>query len=62
MRHLPDSVTVNIFATTNPVNTRYIAQNTFQLANRDNIECLYVYQQSSVGNRNFESKGHKIYG
>lgn len=62
VRHLPDSVTVNIFATTNPVNTRYIAQNTFQLANRDNIECLYVYQQSSVGNRNFESKGHKIYG
>ena len=62
VRHLPDSVTVNIFATTNPVNTRYIAQNTFQLANRGNIECLYVYQQSSVGNRNFESRGHKIYG
>lgn len=62
VRHLPDSITVNIFATTNPVNTRYIAQNTFQLANRGNIECLYVYQQSSVGNRNFESRGHKIYG
>lgn len=62
VRHLPDSVTVNIFATTNPVNTRYIAQNTFQLANRGNIECLYVYQQSSVGNRNFESRGYKIYG
>ena len=62
VRKLPDSVTVNIFATTNPVNTRYIAQNVFQLANRGNVRCLYVYQQSSVGNRDFEPKGHKIYG
>ncbi|MGE9915715.1 hypothetical protein [Megasphaera elsdenii] len=62
VRKLTDSVTVNVFATTNPVNTRYIAQNAFQLANRGNVRCLYVYQQSSVGNRNFEPKGHRIYG
>lgn len=61
VRNLLDCVTVNVFATTNPVNTRYIAQNAFQLANRGNIRCLYVYQQSSVGNRDFELKGHRIY-
>ena len=61
-RNLSDSVTVNIFATTNPVNTQYIAKNAFQLANRGNIKCLYVYQQSSIGSREFESEGHRIYG
>jgi hypothetical protein len=61
VRNLPDDITVNIFATTNPVNNLYIAKDVFQLANRGNIRSLYIYQQSNKEKRNFEPRGYRGY-
>ena len=59
--NLKDVERVNIFATTNPKNTYYIANKVFLLGDRGNISHLYVYQQESFGDRNFERDGYKIY-
>jgi len=61
VRSLPNRVRINIYATTNPMNTLNIAQRVFKIANRGNIEHLYVYQQENTGNRIFKSDEHKIY-
>lgn len=52
---------VNIFATTNPINTLRIIENTFAQGRRGNIEHLFVFQQKRRGKRAFYSKGYKIY-
>ncbi len=51
---------LNIFSTTNPMNTEHIAKRVFTLDTRGNIDHIYVFQQSSDKKRNFENKGHKI--
>lgn len=61
VRKMPDGVTINIFATTNPKNTLEIARGAFQMAGRGNISHLYVFQQTGTGQRTFEKKGHKIF-
>lgn len=61
VRAFPDGVQVNIYATTNPMNTMNIARRAFRMATRGNIKHLFVYQQMSSGNRKFETRGHKIY-
>lgn len=61
VRNLPGGVRVNVYATTNPMNTMYIAKSAFRMADRGNVKHLYVYQQKKTGKRVFESKGHKIY-
>ena len=58
---LENGVTVNVFATTNPMNTINIASRVFKNADRGNIDSLYVYKQKNIGGREFESKGKKIY-
>ena len=60
-RGLSNGVRVNVYATTNPMNTYNIAKRVFKIANRGNLAELYVYQQESTGSRLFESKGKKIY-
>lgn len=58
VRDLPDGVKINIFATTNPKNTMYIAKNAFNMADRGNVNNLIVFQQSnSSNNRVFLEKG-----
>lgn len=52
---------INIFATTNPLNTQHIAKRVFALGGRGNVEHLYVFQQVNSGKRIFKSKGHNIY-
>mgnify|MGYP000853122451 FL=1 len=60
-RSLGNGVRVNVYATTNPMNTYNIAKQVFKIANRGNLAELYVYQQGSTGSRLFENKGKKIY-
>lgn len=52
---------VNVFATTNPMNTLHISKRVFVTGNRANIDHLYVYQQRHDGIRRFSAKAHKIY-
>lgn len=58
---LKDNANINIYATTNPMNTKYIAKRAFGSAERGNIKHLYVFQQNRDGNRNFELRGRKIF-
>lgn len=52
---------INIYATTNPMNTMHIAKRVFALADRGNVDHLYVFQQARRGRRYFEPKGYKVY-
>lgn len=52
---------VNIFATTNPLNTKKIVQEAFKLGGRDIIEKIIVFQQSNDEIRKFEEKGIQVY-
>lgn len=61
VRAFPDGVRVNIYATTNPMNTMHIARRVFRMANRGNVKHIFVYQQMRTEERNFETKGYKIY-
>jgi hypothetical protein len=61
IRGLADKVLVNVYATTNPMNTKHIATRVFGLGERGNVEHLYVFQQSKDGRRRFEEKGRKIF-
>ena len=60
-RSLPDGIQLNVFATTNPMNTMYIAKKAFKLADRGNIRHLYVFQQMGSEPRTFKPNGKKIY-
>lgn len=53
--------TVNIFATTNPKNTLYIARKAFALGNRGNIDHLCVFQQERDNERLFKPRGHFVF-
>ncbi len=61
VRGLNEKVSVNVYATTNPLNTKHIAKRAFGLGERGNVEHLYVFQQSKDGKRHFEEKGRKIF-
>jgi len=61
VRGLKGKVSVNIYATTNPMNTKHIGKRAFGLGERENVEHLYVFQQSKDGRRRFEEKGRKIF-
>ncbi len=61
IRHLNPNVTINIYSTTNPMNTVDIAKSVFLLADRGNVTHLYVFQQEIIGERVFKSPGHIIY-
>lgn len=54
------NIVINVYATTNPMNTLHVARNAFASADRGNIKHLYVYQQSNSEPRNFLSF-YKIY-
>lgn len=62
VRGLPSEVkTVNVYATTNPLNTMNIVSEAFKLGERGNIDSIVVFQQSKNGNpRMFEDKGKKV--
>ena len=61
VRGLKGKVSVNVYATTNPMNTKYIAKRAFGLGERGNVEHLYVFQQGKDGRRRFEEKGRKVF-
>ena len=61
IRDLKGKVSVNVYATTNPMSTKHIAKRAFGLGERGNVEHLYVFQQSKDGRRRFEEKGKKIF-
>ena len=52
---------INVFATTNPKNTIFIAKSAFASGGRGNIKHFLVYQQCITGIRAFNKTGHKIY-
>lgn len=60
VREFNQDIVVNVYATTNPMNTLHIAKDAFASADRGNIKHLYVYQQSNREPRNFLSV-YKIY-
>ena len=60
VRKLEPNSIINLFATTNPMNTKSLAESVFGLSSRGNIEHLYVYQQENKGNRLFIKK-HRIF-
>lgn len=61
VRKLPQDITINVFATTNPMHTVNVVRRVFVIGDRGNIKRLYVFQQSRTGNRAFEEKGRRIY-
>lgn len=61
VRNLPEDININIFATTNPKHTKCIVEQAFKLADRGNINKLYVFKQESTANRMFKEKGVKVY-
>lgn len=61
VRGLRGKVTVNVYATTNPLNTKHIAKRAFGLGERGNVEHLYVFQQSKNGRRRFGENGRKVF-
>lgn len=61
IRSLNSGITVNVFATTNPLNSLNIAKRAFVNGNRGNIASLYVFQQEGYGKRLFDTKGQKIF-
>ena len=61
VRNLPEDININIFATTNPKQTKCIVEQAFKLADRGNINKLYVFKQESTANRMFKEKGVKVY-
>lgn len=52
---------VNVYATTNPKNTLYIARQVFGAVGRGNVMHLYVFQQNKDEKRTFGKEGYKIY-
>lgn len=52
---------VNVYATTNPLNTRNIASSAFKLGGRDNLNEVRVFQQEREGIRKFNNKGITVY-
>ena len=60
-RNIGDASVVNVFSTTNPLNTKHIAGSAFGLSERGNTNQLYVFQQEKDGIRKFEPDGYKIY-
>ena len=62
VRNLPANIKkINIYATTNPYNTKKIVQNAFKLGERSGIDLIIVFQQERTGNRKFEKKGKVVY-
>ena len=61
VKGLENTSVVNVYATTNPLHTKYIAERVFKSGGRGDIRKLYVYQQNRNGDRNFEDRGHRIY-
>lgn len=51
VRDFDQNTVVNIFATTNPMNTKHIASRAFALADRGNIQNLFVFQQNNSDGR-----------
>ena len=52
---------VNVYATTNPLNTKNIANSAFKLGGRDNFDEVRVFQQERDGIRKFNNKGIIVY-
>ena len=52
---------VNVYATTNPLNTKNIASSAFKLGGRDNFDEVRVFQQERDGIRKFNNKGIVVY-
>ena len=52
---------VNVYATTNPLNTKNIASSAFKLGGRDNFNEVSVFQQERDGIRKFNNKGIVVY-
>jgi len=52
---------VNVYAATNPLNTRNIANNAFKLGGRDNFNEVRVFQQERKGIRKFSNKEIIVY-
>lgn len=62
VRNLPVNIEkINIYATTNPYNTKKIVQNAFKLGERSGIDLITVFQQERTGNRKFKKKGKVVY-
>lgn len=61
IRKLSQINRINIYATTNPMNTLRIIRTTFKMADRGNVDHIFVYQQENKGIRVFCEKGYKIY-
>lgn len=52
---------VNVYATTNPLNTMNIASSAFKLGGRENFNEVRVFQQERKGIRKFNNKGTIVY-
>lgn len=61
VRKLDETSIVNLYTTTNPMNTKHIAKRVFALGGRGNIAHLYVFQQGQDEKRTFQSKAYKVY-
>lgn len=61
IRMLDNDIILNIFSTTNPKHTYEIAKKAIALADRGNVNHLFVFQQNRDGQRAFKDKPYKIF-
>lgn len=61
VRGLEGGSIINVFATTNPMNTIHIARRAFGSGERGNVKHLYVFQQGNSKKRLFKERGKKIF-
>lgn len=61
VRGLEGGSIINVFATTNPMNTVHIAKRAFGSGERGNVKHLYVFQQGNSNKRIFKERGKKIF-
>lgn len=57
---LKNVIKINLYATTNPKNTKEIVEQVFCSYGRGKIKKLEVFQQESTGDRYFKKKGNNI--
>lgn len=62
VRMLPSNLkNINVYATTNPLNTVNMVNNAFKLGERGNVDMISVFQQKQTGMRKFRKEGIVVY-
>lgn len=62
VRMLPSNLkNINVYATTNPLNTVNMVNGAFKLGERGTVDMISVFQQKQTGMRKFKKEGKIVY-